>query len=65
MNLRDRFYVVSGGLGAGKTTLLEALAKRGYRVIPECARRIISEQMQADDDALNTAPVFIRIYLYI
>lgn len=49
---RDNFYVVSGGPGAGKTTLLNVLAKKGYIIIPEDARRIISEQMQVNGDAL-------------
>lgn len=52
MFYRNNFYVVSGGPGAGKTTLLNKLAQRGYLVIPEDARRIISEQMQINGDAL-------------
>jgi predicted ATPase len=35
---------VTGGPGAGKTSLLEALARRGYAVVPEVARRIIADR---------------------
>lgn len=52
MYQKNHFYVISGGPGAGKTTLLDVLAKQGYRVIPEDARRIISEQMRVNGDAL-------------
>ncbi len=41
MNLR---FVVTGGPGAGKTTLLHALARRGYRIVPESARHIIRKR---------------------
>ncbi|MBS3666620.1 AAA family ATPase [Vreelandella boliviensis] len=39
--------VVTGGPGGGKTTLLSALEGRGYRVVPEAARRIIKERLTA------------------
>lgn len=39
--IMNRRFVVTGGPGGGKTTLLNALAARGYRVMPEAARRII------------------------
>lgn len=39
-------YVLTGGPGAGKTTVLNALAERGYRVVPESARRIIKERLR-------------------
>lgn len=42
--MRHRF-VVTGGPGGGKTTLLEALAERGFHVVPESARRIIQERL--------------------
>jgi predicted ATPase len=35
---------VTGGPGAGKTSLLEALAVRGYAVVPEVARGIIADR---------------------
>lgn len=40
-------FVVTGGPGSGKTTVLYALAERGYRVVPESARRIIKERLAA------------------
>ena len=44
MNLR---FVLTGGPGAGKTTVLEALAERGYQYMPETARTIIKERLEA------------------
>ncbi|MCC5903767.1 MAG: AAA family ATPase [Halomonas sp.] len=40
-------FVITGGPGGGKTTILRALAERGYRVVPESARRIIKERLAA------------------
>lgn len=37
--------VLTGGPGGGKTTLLDALAERGYPVVPESARRIIKARL--------------------
>ncbi len=45
-------YIVSGGPGAGKTTVLAELARLGFRCIPEVARKLIQEEMQAGGDAL-------------
>ena len=45
-------YVITGGTGAGKTTVLVELERRGFACVPEVARQIIQEQMQADGDAL-------------
>lgn len=44
MNLR---FILTGGPGAGKTTILEALAERGYQYIPDNARTIIKERLEA------------------
>jgi predicted ATPase len=41
-----RRVVFTGGPGAGKTALLTELERRGYRVVPEVARAIISERKQ-------------------
>ena len=38
---------VSGGPGAGKTTTLDALAARGFAVVPEVARAVIAERLAA------------------
>jgi predicted ATPase len=43
-NLR---FILTGGPGAGKTTVLEALAERGYQYVPETARAIIKERLEA------------------
>lgn len=40
-------FVITGGPGGGKTTILSSLAERGYRVVPESARRIIKERLAA------------------
>lgn len=45
-------YVVSGGPGSGKTTLLNELATLGLPHLPEVARQIIQEQVQAGGTAL-------------
>lgn len=49
------FYIITGGPGVGKTTLLDELSKRGYRYVPEVARKIIKEQMDAGGKALPWA----------
>ena len=41
-----RRVVFTGGPGAGKTALLTELERRGYRVVAEVARAIISERKQ-------------------
>jgi predicted ATPase len=45
-------FVISGGPGAGKTTVLRELDSLGFRTVPEVARQIIQEQMQAAGTAL-------------
>jgi predicted ATPase len=47
--------MISGGPGAGKTTLLDELAKLCFACVPEVARQIIQEQMQANGTALPWA----------
>ncbi|MGH9614378.1 MAG: AAA family ATPase [Bryobacteraceae bacterium] len=51
----QNLFVITGGPGSGKTTLLEALERRGYRYIPEVARRIIQEQVESGGKALPWA----------
>lgn len=36
----SNFHVISGGPGTGKTSLINELGKRGYRIVPEAARRL-------------------------
>lgn len=52
MNIKTNFYIITGGPGVGKTTLLNELVKRGYSFVPEVARIIIKEQVEAGGDAL-------------
>ena len=40
-------FVLTGGPGAGKTTTLEALATRGFHSVPDSARAIIRQRMEA------------------
>lgn len=44
--------VITGCSGGGKSTLLEALAARGFAVVPEPGRRIVREEMARGGTAL-------------
>jgi len=48
----NNFVILSGCSGGGKSTLLEALGKRGYCVVEEPGRRIVSEQLASGGSAL-------------
>ena len=48
----QNFYVISGGPGVGKTTVLNELKNRGYKTVPEDARRIIEQQIQINGEGL-------------
>jgi predicted ATPase len=48
----NRFVVVSGCSGGGKSTLLAELERRGYTVVQEPGRRIVSVEMRASGTAL-------------
>ncbi|AXY73542.1 ATPase [Paraflavitalea soli] len=52
MLLKDNFYIITGGPGTGKTTLLQELHVRGYPYVPEVARTLIKDQLEANGDAL-------------
>ena len=53
MNLRkENFYIVTGGPRVGKTTLLNGLANRGFKIVPEDARKIIRQQIENNGDGL-------------
>lgn len=52
MIVKNNFYIITGGPGAGKTTLLNELRKNGYNCVPETARNIIKEQVEAGGRAL-------------
>jgi predicted ATPase len=45
-------FVISGGPGAGKTTVLQEIESHGFSTVPEVARQIIQEQVQAGGTAL-------------
>ncbi|MGD0190090.1 MAG: AAA family ATPase [Rhizomicrobium sp.] len=47
----DRFIVLTGCSGSGKSSLLNALARRGYAVVPEPGRQVIREQNYIGGDA--------------
>jgi len=42
----DRFVIISGCSGGGKSSLLAKLHERGYAVIEEPGRRIVSEEIE-------------------
>ena len=48
-----RRIVLTGGPGAGKTTVLKELARRGFRIVAEAARAVLSQEggaaLRADD----------------
>jgi predicted ATPase len=39
------WYVITGAPSCGKTTLIDLLSAEGLRIVPECARQIIEEEM--------------------
>ena len=41
----SRFVILSGCSGGGKSTLLDALAERGFAVVPEPGRRIVAKEL--------------------
>lgn len=51
----DHLFVVTGGPGAGKTSLIEAMARRGFRHMPEAGRSIIRDQVRIGGSALPWA----------
>lgn len=52
---------LTGGPGAGKTALVDALARRGYAVVPEVARRIIAERKARGLSPRPPPPEFARM----
>lgn len=54
--------IVTGAPGTGKTTLLTALAALGHRVVPESARAVIAERLDA---GLSPRPAPARFALDI
>ncbi|MGE3319878.1 MAG: AAA family ATPase [Candidatus Berkiella sp.] len=54
LQLKNNCYVITGGPGSGKSTLLNALAAKGYRIVPEVARPIIEDELASGGNALHT-----------
>jgi predicted ATPase len=48
----DNLVVISGCSGGGKSTLLAELARRGYAIIEEPGRRIVSAELSSGGTAL-------------
>jgi len=48
----SRSVLISGCSGGGKSTLLTKLAARGYAVVEEPGRRIVSQELKGDGAAL-------------
>ena len=46
MNLRNNWYVLTGGPSSGKTTVLNKLSKQGYIVFSEAARVFIKKEIE-------------------
>lgn len=54
LQLKSNCYIITGGPGSGKTTLLDALAAKGFTIVPEVARPIIQEELATGGNALHT-----------
>lgn len=52
INCASRHVILSGCSGGGKTTLLLELKRRGFETIEEPGRRIVSEALRGDGQAL-------------
>ena len=51
----DHMFIVTGGPGSGKTSLIGALARQGFRSIPEAGRAIIRDQVRIGGPSLPWA----------
>ncbi len=50
--MEKKLFIITGGPGVGKTTLIDSLQSRGFRVVPEAARKIIKEQVLINGEGL-------------
>lgn len=55
---KNNFYVITGGPGGGKTTLLKELQKQGINYVPETARQIIKNRVDAGLSPRPAPPEF-------
>ena len=51
----DHMFIVTGGPGSGKTSLIGALARQGFRSMPEAGRAIIRDQVRIGGPSLPWA----------
>ncbi len=54
LQLKNHYYIITGGPGAGKSTLLNALALRGFVTVAEVGRQIIQDQLASGGNAIHT-----------
>ncbi|MDP3734089.1 MAG: ATP-binding protein [Nanoarchaeota archaeon] len=50
-------FVVTGGPSVGKTSTLEELINRGYCVVPEASRRIITAEQEKERTIAHYSPI--------
>ena len=60
MNSSNKRFVFSGGPGAGKTAVLDALAAAGVKCVPEAARMLIRQRLDAGLSPRPEAVEFAR-----
>ncbi|HFE7691366.1 TPA: AAA family ATPase, partial [Legionella pneumophila] len=55
----NQFYILTGAPGSGKTSMLAELAKRGFPVIDEPARRVLAQQRLIDGEGVYDKNPFL------
>lgn len=54
LQLKNHYYIITGGPGAGKSTLLNALALRGFATVAEAGRQIIQDELASGGNAIHS-----------
>jgi predicted ATPase len=54
LQLKNHYYIITGGPGAGKSTLLNALALRGFPTVAEAGRQIIQDELAKGGNAIHS-----------